>query len=174
MRKLAVAAAILTISAAAVGQTKQNDVVAAAGGNYESSSAIGSFTIGEPVVGTLEAGSIVLVQGFQQGYVESFDTTSVLMALADVSIYPNPVNSDLYIGLSELPRRSCRVLCFDMTGRLIETITYEPSVMVNFNMSGYQQGFYMIKVITDDKVLCNKKIMKKYNIVSNLMCSMLC
>ena len=67
-RKLFVAA-ILMVSVPALAQVKQSEVVSAAGGYVEKDNVSVSYTIGEPVAGTVVKDGLIVVHGFQQGYV---------------------------------------------------------------------------------------------------------
>ena len=67
-RKLTIAA-LLMITVPAFSQFKQSDVVSSAGGFEVKDGYSLSYTIGEPVAGTLKAGDLIIVQGFQQGYI---------------------------------------------------------------------------------------------------------
>ena len=63
-RKLTIAA-LLIVSVPAFSQFKQSEVVASAGGFEANANFSVSYTIGEPVAGTLKAGDLIVVQGFQ-------------------------------------------------------------------------------------------------------------
>ena len=159
-RKLSLAALLLVTIPAFV-QQKQSEVVASAGGFGEKDGYSVSFTIGEPVTGTLAKDGLVLVQGFQQGYTGG--VTAINENLADIleaNIYPNPVNSKLFVALSNEPEGECIVRCFDMTGRLVDESNFDGSTRLTMDVDELPQGAYFVKVYVDGKAIVNRKIMK--------------
>jgi hypothetical protein len=156
-------AALLLVTIPAFAQQKQSEVVASAGGFGEKDGYSVSFTIGEPVTGTLAKDGLVVVQGFQQGYV--MGTTAIYEELAnktnfDIDIYPNPVNSKLYVALGTQPEGECIVRCFDMTGRLVEESNFEGDNRLTMDVEALPQGAYFVKVYVDGESVVNRKIMK--------------
>lgn len=159
-RKLSIAA-LLLVTIPAFAQQKQSEVVASAGGFGEKDGYSVSFTIGEPVTGTLIKDGLVLVQGFQQGYSDSKVAINDNLAdFLEADIYPNPVNSKLFVALGSEPKGECIVRCFDMTGRLVGENNFEGSTRLTMDVDELPQGAYFVKVYVDGKALVNRKIMK--------------
>ena len=159
-RKLFIAA-ILMVSVPALAQVKQSEVVSAGGGFIEKDNISVSYTIGEPVAGTVAKGDLIVVHGFQQGY---FAVTTDINQLAvkdvDVKVYPNPVNTVMYVELSNIEAAGCVVKCFDMAGQLIKESEFGDDNRLSFDMSGLPQGAYFVRVVSEDGAVVNKKIMK--------------
>ena len=159
-RKLTIAA-LLLMTVPAFSQFKQSDVVASAGGYEANANFSVSYTIGEPVAGTLKAGDLVVVQGFQQGYLDEVINPGFADELAlNVSIYPNPVSTTLFVALDEAPAGECLVRCFDMTGRLVGETSFEGDVRASLDVEALPQGAYFVKIFVDDQSVVNRKIMK--------------
>ena len=159
-------AALLLVTIPAFSQIKQSEVVSASGGFGEKNGYSASFTIGEAVTGTLTAGNLIVVQGFQQGYIEVQEEvtppSSVLeeFSAANVTVYPNPVRTMAFVELTNTDVEGCVVKCFDMAGRALSEDTFGEDNRLPIDMSALPQGAYLIKVISKDGIVVNKKIMK--------------
>lgn len=163
-RKLFIAA-LLMVSVPALAQVKQSEVVSAGGGYFENESVSVSYTIGEPVAGTVAKGDLIVVHGFQQGYVLIQDTSTVTPGISefsasDVKVYPNPVNTLMYVEISNVAAVGSVVKCFDMAGQLISESYFGDDNRLSVDMSGLPQGAYLVKIISEDGIAVNKKIMK--------------
>ena len=158
-RKLTIAA-LLIVSVPAFSQFKQSEVVASAGGFEANANFSISYTIGEPVAGTLKAGDLIVVQGFQQGYAVKQDVSVADEWANNVTIYPNPVSKTLYVAMDEVPAGECLVRCFDMTGRLVGENNFNGDVRVSLDVEALPQGAYFVKIFVDDRAVVNRKIMK--------------
>lgn len=159
-RKLFIAA-ILMVSVPALAQVKQSEVVSAGGGFIEKDNISVSYTIGEPVAGTVAKGDLIVVHGFQQGYLAVVtDINQLAVKDVDVKVYPNPVNTVMYVELSNIEAAGCVVKCFDMAGQLIKESEFGDDNRLLFDMSGLPQGAYFVRVVSEDGAVVNKKIMK--------------
>lgn len=162
-RKLTIAA-LLMITVPAFSQFKQSDVVSSAGGFEVKDGYSLSYTIGEPVAGTLKAGDLIIVQGFQQGYITESVTpppTAIGNEWANnATIYPNPVNTTLYVALDEEPAGDCLVRLFDMTGRMVGEADFNGDIRVPIDVEALPQGAYFVKIFVDGQSVVNSKIMK--------------
>lgn len=187
-RKLSIAA-LLLVTVPAFSQVRQSDIVSAGGGYVASESLSVSYTIGETAIGTLKSNDLIVVQGFQQGYfvvpddtivppdtvipkpdtvipkpdtvIPKPDTTSISGSLANaVSVYPNPVRSILYVELSGYCAESCKVMCYDMTGRVVADEVFVDDKRLFIDMANMPQGAYFVKVVAPNGDIVNKKIMK--------------
>ena len=83
------------ITVPAFSQFKQSDVVASAGGFEVKDGYSVSYTIGEPVAGTLKAGDLIVVQGFPQAKI--IDCITITHPISDYSIRINLVFLSGYI-----------------------------------------------------------------------------
>ncbi len=161
MKRNLIVAVMLLMAVPAFSQVKQSEVVASAGGNASAEALSVSYTIGEPAVGTLVAGDLIVVQGFQQGYVlgTSIDEFEALGS-SDFSVYPNPVNDELFVEVKGSNSELYEIMCFDLTGRLLYKENFDGNAKMEINTSGWNQGTYMIKIVADGNVVANKKVMK--------------
>ncbi len=150
------------ITVPAFSQFKQSEVVASAGGFDVKDGYSVSYTIGEPVAGTLKAGDLIVVQGFQQGYTTAVNPgVGVNEELAtNVSIYPNPVSTTLFVAFSEVPEGDCFVRCYDMTGRVVGETSFDGDIRAALDVAALPQGAYFVKIFVDEKAVVNRKVMK--------------
>ena len=161
-------AALQLVTVPAFSQIKQTEVVAAAGGFGEKDGYSASFTIGEAVTGTLKSsdGSLIVVQGFQQGYIaaqEQVDppvTGLEEFSAANLTVYPNPVRTIAFVELTNTDAEGCVVKCFDMAGRVLSEDTFGEDTRLPIDMSALPQGAYLIRVVSKEGIVVNKKIMK--------------
>lgn len=65
----------------------------------------------------------------------------------DVKIFPNPATDLVNVNIegAEL-QGSAQVMIFDMTGKLMQTGTYESANNISFNIANYPTGFYVIQM----------------------------
>ncbi len=160
MKRKFIIAALLLVTVPAFSQTKQSEVVASAGGSVTTETVSVSYTVGEPVVGTLSAGNVVLSQGFQQGYIDIPDTDVEAALAKNVRLYPNPLKTTLFIELQEVPEGDCVVKCFDMSGQMVGSAQYDSEPRLSIDMSNLPQGAYFVKVFVDDSELVNSRVVK--------------
>jgi hypothetical protein len=76
----------------------------------------------------------------------------------DISFYPNPGQSQVIIGFPT-PGEVTRLELYDLTGRLIQTITVSPAAgRVVLNVSGHPKGIYLVHVIKHDNTRLTKRL----------------
>jgi hypothetical protein len=102
------------VHAQSLGQT----VLSTSGDHFQNGSAALSWTIGEPVINSLENGSLRLTQGFHQPYLT---VSSVIEAENEnlVRVYPNPTIAMLSIDFATTGEY--RAELFDVLGRNLNT-----------------------------------------------------
>ncbi|NQX98885.1 MAG: T9SS type A sorting domain-containing protein, partial [Flavobacteriales bacterium] len=72
----------------------------------------------------------------------------------EISIYPNPVQNQLFIELDN--QEITEITIIDYSGRIVKTITNNNAK--NIDVSGLTQGIYILKVSTKNGVLTNRFI----------------
>ena len=75
------------------------------------------------------------------------DATDNPFNVNDVKIFPNPATDLVNVNIegAEL-QGSAQVMIFDMTGKLMQTGTYESANNISFNVANYPTGFYVIQM----------------------------
>jgi hypothetical protein len=107
-----------------------------------------SFTIGEPVIGTVTNGSS-LGQGFLLGAIEG-----IVLGAEDFSqetamtVYPNPVGNQLSISFNDIQGEGFDFVLYDVSGRQIFQQKVSSNVSTEqIDLSALTNGTYLIKVI---------------------------
>ncbi len=149
-------------------QTSILEVISPAGGYvYSSEAGISvSWTLGEPVVGTLinESEGIMLTQGFQQGDFVVVDVPVDPNSTFSAKLYPNPAKDEttIKITLPTLGRVSLSVI--DITGRVILTDQFDVNDKEfnhRLNVSSLRAGIYLIKLNVGTKASRVLKLIKE-------------
>ncbi len=104
----------------------QNDtissyVIATAGGDTTVNGVSVSWTLGEVAIETIanDDSTLILTQGFQQGY---FEITSIGEPLSNnfiLKIYPNPASEFVWVALESEEIKDAIVELYDMEGKLV-------------------------------------------------------
>ena len=130
-------------------QSLSPDLVTTSGDYYTSATASLSWSLGEIVIETYAASSVILTQGFQQ---PDYNTTSIkeVKSFTDfsVSVFPNPVNDFLNIQIGA-GADLVTLNLYDLYGKLITTriVNSPDGQQAQFDVSGLSKGYYLLKVI---------------------------
>ncbi|MEI2759644.1 MAG: T9SS type A sorting domain-containing protein [Bacteroidia bacterium] len=73
---------------------------------------------------------------------------------AAINMYPNPATGEIYFA-GELPD-DATVKIYDVTGRVVLLKTYSSRI----DVTGLEEGFYMVKIYHDNKMLFNNILVK--------------
>ena len=163
MKKIVLVLFFLSYELYAIGQSSSSHVVAAAGGQAETSEYEVSWTLGDIAIETLESSSFVLTQGFQQAYfeitsIEKFQEEDLLL-----KVYPNPAADYIYITLESDKIKSVRIELFDLEGKIvINQQWYCSGGPYKIALNGLNSSFYFLKISTPaGKLLQTFKIIKR-------------
>lgn len=105
-----------------------------------------SWTIGEPIIETVENSQVILNQGFHQAV---FNTTLNIDQenISSLAFWPNPVSNLLNINIESSEDSILSFSLFEVSGRFIKKkvlrIT-EPNIFIN--VSDLSSGIYMLHV----------------------------
>jgi Flp pilus assembly pilin Flp len=102
--------------------------------------------------------------GSSAGHVRVYGAGSLLtisqpISLNEISIYPNPTSGKLTIDNGQLTIKNIEIT--DITGKTI--INYQLSIdnyQFEIDLSGYESGIYLIKILNDKEVFTTKLIKK--------------
>lgn len=116
------------------------------------------WTLGEVSTTTLKGGDYTIVQGFQQP-LDSITTITSEPLLSNLSIFPNPARSEVWINLFSLERERVNVQIFNMLGQEVrhDVITNADSYPFRFDLGNVPSGIYLIKVAFSNN---HQKILK--------------
>jgi len=131
----------LAISLHSSAQNLSQTVVSTSGDHFQNGAASISWTIGEPVVNSLQNGSVQLTQGFHQPYL-TVSSVNESENAGQVRVYPNPVNSIISIEFSESGDYSADL--FDVLGRKINTYKISGS-HYDLDLNDFPAANYLIR-----------------------------
>ncbi len=144
-------------------QSISPEVIASAGEHFLGTDMQISWTMGEVVIETYEAGNSILTQGFHQTHLIVTPDPVNVPNLADwnVSVYPNPTSEQLIINLTGNNQELLAEL-YDMNGKLvINEPIYKDQQQKELDLSTLAQSYYLLKVHSKDhRILSTFKIQK--------------
>lgn len=150
----------------AFGQTSVLEVVSPAGGFFSVTGGISmSWTLGEPVIGTLTGGSMMITQGFQQGDLFNTDIIKPDLPTLTIKMYPNPAGDKVTIEVSNRDAKGEFIVeLYDLTGRKVLTKEFGQfvsQVPVDLPVSSLKPGIYMVQTKIGNRVGKVLKLIKE-------------
>lgn len=140
-----------------LGASGSSKVVNTNRGKYIVSQSIGQSS----VIGTSFNNGYYLRQGYQQPLNKiKVDNEGFSNNDLTATVYPNPFNETLTVSFNEEMNKEISVLVFDITGKLIYNQKFSPSQRIELNLNNISSGSYLLKVLSNNKLL-NTKIIKK-------------
>lgn len=134
---------LLVVGFNAIGQTVSRSVISSAGTTQTSNGERISWTVGEPVIGTMSGGSHQLGNGFFPSMdISVFLSQPEKEALNSIEVFPNPASSLVTLRNKESHRMSFSLSGPD--GSLISHLTVASGD--NLYLSGLAGGTYLLKV----------------------------
>jgi hypothetical protein len=151
MRTIVTLSALAMICSVSFSQSIQNEVVASGGNYFENSSGSISFTIGEPVIETLENGNI-LTQGFQQPVLSLTEADEVTEIEIEMTAYPNPTRDRIILSFTESLDNDITYRVTSICGTTSATNTILKGTSdTEIDMSGFTSGSYVLTMVQGDK-----------------------
>jgi hypothetical protein len=135
------------------------DLISTGGDFFQQNSGSISFTIGEPIIETIEndGNNITLTQGFQQAtpnIITGIETLDDVL----VNIYPNPTTD--YIHVKQDEPKYLDYQLFDLNGVMVKNdklVGLETKV----SLAEYLPSVYILKIINDNAECKTFQIIKK-------------
>lgn len=126
-------------------------VVISSGGAYSTMPAASlSATIGESIVTTTSANSIVLTQGFQQAEVHTASVNPVTFTAGSVRMYPNPVSDMIHFDIQLSKTGTVRIELFDILGNKVMDVqnlsANGSSYTASQDVTSMTNGMYIAKI----------------------------
>ncbi|NOY38360.1 MAG: T9SS type A sorting domain-containing protein [Chlorobi bacterium] len=152
MKKIYTLLALVLAGFSGTAQTLSPEVIATAGGYYNAGNLSLSWTAGEVAVTTLQNGSLVLTQGFQQ---PEGVATGVNDRFADWEnrIWPNPVKEEVMVGFNMKTAGAYILTLTDITGRklqVVKTPVLGSGQQVTLDMRMCRPGIYFLRITAAD------------------------
>lgn len=136
------------------------EAISSSGGNFNSSSYIVSYTLGETVITTLNQENLILTQGFQQTRLIVTAINEMEGLTISINAYPNPVKDHLQITISEEPPNGSSYELFNIHGELIvKSQLNGRTTKVDFQ--SLVSSMYILRVIGNKQELKTFKIIKQ-------------
>ena len=144
----------------ATAQSINKQLVSSGGETFSNANHKLTFTIGEPVVGTIENGAVVS-QGFLAGAASGRTLTIDEQFLSNaIKVFPNRVVNYLNIDLNNISGAT-KALIYDITGQVVKALVLT-SPNNTIDLSYLQGGMYLVKLsFSDDTATKSFKIIKK-------------
>lgn len=153
MKQLLLCILVLATVAALPAQTLERSVIGAAGSSLSGATFQVDFTVGEAVVTTVESGSFVLTQGFQQGNLDLTGIEAPLLSV-DYRLYPNPTTAQVQLDLQAAQPLTLHLQWFDAQGRQVALpaekvrLGSQPQSL-HYDLRALATGTYLLR-LTDD------------------------
>jgi hypothetical protein len=145
-------------------RSNAQSVVASAGIEVKNANFSLNFTIGEPVVLTLQNTTIKLTQGFQQNIYSIATGIRTNSLDASFKIFPNPTADRLQVELSKPNMDEFSVTLFDMNGSIISESKLGRDIQLqNIDVAGLASGTYFLQIANAAKDQMNTYKVEKIN-----------
>ena len=135
-------------------QSFDRSVLASDGATSSIGSVTLDWTLGELATTMLITENGMLTQGFHQPELSVSTLLSYenLEAFYQVQVMPNPVSSLLYVNVTSDREEALSVYLLDLNGKVLkkEKIDF-PFAPLQFDMTRYPSGLYVIRVLTEDQ-----------------------
>lgn len=138
------------------------EVIASAGDHFENDGISLSWTLGEPVISTMES-DYILTQGFHQDFYIITAIDEQELDHISISIYPNPTPDFINIELKKNTdvTEKINIQLLDLNGRLIKEENCENlEKTIRMNLQYYERAHYLLKIST-------RKEVKTYKIIKS-------
>lgn len=141
-------------------QINAQEAIAVSGGNASGSNGSTSYSVGQVVYTTDYGTTGSVMQGVQQPFeiqtllgIDNFNIT------LELSVYPNPTTSVLYLQVKKYDFEAIQYQLFDMNGRLLENNRIT-TTSTSIQMEKYPMDVYLLKVLHNNKEVKTFKIIK--------------
>ena len=101
--------------------------------------------------GTVSNKNLALRQGFQQPVFRIEKNTLIDVPELDLVVFPNPFKYDISVKFDKEPTEKIDVLVFDVKGRLIKEIDFDPLIEITIPCKELSRGSYLLNIRTSNK-----------------------
>lgn len=138
----------LIISTFCFSQELSHSVIAAQGDFDQIENMTLEWTLGESFIETAVTTNRIYTQGFHQPFLTAtrLDTESLESNPSDIVLFPNPVESLLYVYLKSSQSTTLHISIYDVSGKLIKQQTIlETDHKSTLDVSELSSGVYLMK-----------------------------
>ena len=144
---------MLTTCALSKAQTIERDVLASAGGFFESSSVKMTWVIGDLVQGNFDLGHLVIA--FDPGTnLPDYNISS------SIKVYPNPTTDKVFLKLELENIDNCKYFLYDLQGRQIQNRNITEK-LTELSFAPFESGVYILRIIKEKTLVQEFKIVKR-------------
>ncbi len=148
----------LTVFFLSINNLFSQEVIATGGDYYGNSNISVSWTIGEPVTETINNGTNILTQGFQQSKLTASEIFSLKQEKINISVFPNPSND--FINLKTDDFKDLKYQFSDINGKLISEKILNSDI-TEINTKNLSSSIYFLKILRNNKLIKTFKIIKQ-------------
>lgn len=139
--------------------TNAQQVISSSGSTLKNSTGSLSFTVGELVIDTKNAGATTITQGFHQTKLTITAMNVLREQNFSISAFPNPTNDFVNLKIEKGEIRDVEFILFDLQGKVLSNRKIE-GTNTEVSFSGYNSGNYFLKVMQNGKEIQTFKIVK--------------
>ena len=113
-----------------------------------------SFTIGEPVAGTVSGDNRILNQGFQQSDLTiRVATDEVPQELLSAKVFPNPAKDELIVELENATESDLTLKLYNVSGQLLlyKKTKTSKGELIRLNVTEFPNGAYFLSISQPNK-----------------------
>lgn len=144
---------LLLIGLSGLAQISERSVISSAGEEFERSNFSITWTLGEPVIKTIEDPNNLITQGFHQTiFIISSIEEELPQIAADFKVFPNPASTYFNLEVFNADPNKFEFFLFDIKGTLVQS----GNLMENpqrFDLSQLSNTNYIFKIIEKDSGL---------------------
>ena len=155
MKTIIIVFAFIAITSLALCQ----EVLSTGGDFHQTPQGSLSFTIGEPISETFDAGENVLTQGFQQTKLIITAIETPEMENFKLHIFPNPTHSTILIETTDDVQQSMQFALYDLNGKILYNICSDQSIL-EIDLTSFSPGTYLLRISNDNQQMNTYKIIK--------------
>lgn len=120
--------------------------VISSGGTHAKGSGVAlSWTVGEPVIGTLTNGTYTLTQGFHQSRLSSTSIDEIPSPGLSLNVYPNPTSYVLNIKVDEGDYSQLQYSLFSLDGKVLQNNNLTRN-LTKIKLQTFQSGNYLLRI----------------------------
>lgn len=159
MKTLILFISLMCLFITSKGQSITNELIGSAGGSFPTM----DWSVGEVMTETFVSAEIILTQGFHQDVFSSeTNTENISYPKDDFLLYPNPAIDKMYLKINtrNFEDSNLQLIMLDITGQVIYRDN-SLSEMNYINIHNITEGFYIIKILSNENIIKTFKIIKQ-------------
>jgi len=145
---------MLTACALSNAQSIEREIIAPAGGFFETGSIQMSWVIGDLVLGAYDIGHLIVPFGSETNLP---DYTAVS---SHISVYPNPTADIVFLKLDMDNIENCDYYLYDLQGRQIRNSNIT-SKQTEVSFAPFESGIYILRIVMEKTLVQEFKIIKR-------------